>query len=90
MCRDGYYYLFCTVDYYWCLTLVFRSKDPYDFGIRDASSKLIARLPCAAPEFYRVNGEDYVSSSHTPLFGEQMCRVKWVDDKREDKRRGEL
>jgi hypothetical protein len=78
--RDGYYYLFRTVDYYRCLTLVFRSEDPYDFGIGDASSKLVARLPCAAPEFYAVNGEEFVSSSHTPLFGEQMCRMKWVED----------
>jgi hypothetical protein len=80
MYRDGYYYLFRTVDYYRCLALVFRSEDPYNFGVGDASSKLVARLPCAAPEFYTVSGEDFVSSSNTPLFGEQMCRVQWFED----------
>ncbi len=78
--RSGYFYLFRTVGYYTCMTLVFRSEDPYDFGVGDASSKFVGRLPCAAPEFYTIDGQDYVSSSHTPLFGEQMCRVKWVDD----------
>ena len=78
--RDGYYYLFRTVNYYRCHTLVFRSEDPYDFGIGDSSEKLVARLPCAAPEFYEIDGVEYVSSSHTPLFGEQMCRVRWVED----------
>ena len=78
--RSGYFYLLRTVAYYNCQTLVFRSEDPYDFGIGDASSKLVARLPCAAPEIYVVDGQEYVSSSHTPLFGEQMCRLRWVSD----------
>lgn len=78
--KEGFFYLFRTINYYACYTLVFRSEDPYDFGIGDASPKLVARLPCAAPEFYTIDGQDYVSSSHTPLLGEQMCRVKWVED----------
>jgi hypothetical protein len=78
--KEGYYYLFRTVNYYRCLTLVFRSEDPCDFGVGDASSKLVGRLPCAAPELYEIEGKEYVSSSHTPLFGEQMCRLRWVED----------
>ena len=78
--RSGYYYLFRTVGYYNCLTLVFRSEDPFDFGVGDASSKLVARLPSGAPEIYSVDGQDYVSSSHAPLFGEMMCKLKWVAD----------
>ena len=78
--REGYYYLFRTVRYTNCLTYVFRSDDPFDFGVGDASAKLAGRLPCAAPEIYALNGHEYVSSSHTPLFGEQLCRIKWVPD----------
>ena len=78
--KDGYFYLFRTVDYYRCMTLVFRSDDPYDFGIGDARSKMIGRLPCAAPELYMIDGVEYVSSSHAPLFGEQMCRVRWLEE----------
>ncbi len=78
--RSGYFYLFRTVGYYNCMTMVFRSEDPYDFGVGDASAKFVGRLPAAAPEFYTVEDQEYVSSSHTPLFGEQMCRIRWVDD----------
>ncbi len=78
--KAGYYYLFRTVGYYNALTLVFRSEDPYDFGIGDASTKLVGRIPCAAPEIYTFDGQEYLSSSHTPLMGEMMCRLKWVDD----------
>jgi hypothetical protein len=78
--RSGYYYLFRTVNYYRCLTLVYRSEDPYDFGIGDAGDKLVGRLPSGAPEIYEIDGAEYVSSSHSPLFGETMCRLEWVDD----------
>lgn len=78
--RNGFFYLFRTVDYYYCRTLVFRSDDPFDFGVGDASDKLVARLPCAAPELYEFDGVEYVSSSHTPLEGEQLARLGWVAD----------
>ena len=78
--RDGFYYLFRTVNYYRCLTYVFRSDDPTDFGIGDASTKLVGRLPCAAPEVYRVGDAEFVSSSHQPLFGESICRLRWVEE----------
>jgi hypothetical protein len=78
--KEGYFYLFRTVDYYRCMTLVFRSDDPLNFGIGDAGSKFVGRLPCAAGELYSFDGQEYVSSSHTPLFGEQLCKLKWVED----------
>jgi hypothetical protein len=78
--KDGYFYLFRTIDYYRCDTAVFRSEDPTDFGIGDAGAHFVGRLPCGAPEFYEVDGQEYVSSSHAPLFGEMMCRLCWVDD----------
>ncbi len=78
--RDGYYYLFRTEDYYKSLTHVFRSEDPTDFGIGDASSKYVGVFPVAAPELYTIDGHEYVSSNHNPPLGTQMCRMKWVDD----------
>ena len=77
--REGYYYLFRTVSYYKAITFVFRSEDPFDFGIGDASEKLVCRLECAAPELYTFDGIDYLSSSHAPLVGEQMCTLAWVE-----------
>lgn len=78
--KEGYFYLFRTVDYYYCRTLVFRSEDPYDFGIGDASSKLVGRLPAAAPELYAFGEREYVSSSHAPLFGESLAPLAWIED----------
>jgi hypothetical protein len=78
--KEGYFYLFRTINYWRAMTLVFRSEDPYDFGIGDAGSKLVGRFPAAAPELYTIDGEEYVTSSHDPLFGEQMCRMRWIDD----------
>jgi hypothetical protein len=78
--KAGYLYLFRTIDYYRGRTLVFRSDDPLDFGVGDASGKLVGRIACAAPELYEFDGVEYLSSSHTPHVGEQLCRVAWVAD----------
>jgi len=78
--KGGFYYLFRTVDYYRAVTLVFRSEDPFDFGVGDARGKFVGRLPCAAPELYEFDGIEYVSSSHAPLECEKMCRIRWVED----------
>jgi len=76
--RDGYYYMFRTQDYYAALTHVFRSEDPYDFGIGDASDKYVGVFPAAAVEVYVDGcGNEYVSSNHDPRLGTQMCRLKW-------------
>jgi hypothetical protein len=75
--REGYFYLFRTVDYYRAETHVFRSDDPTDFGIGDARDKYVGPFPAAAPEIYAVGGQEYVSSNHNPPLGTQMCRLRW-------------
>ncbi len=77
--RSGYYYLFRTVDYYSGETHVFRSIDPHDFGVGDLRDKHVCRIRVAAPEIYCIEGQEYVSSSHNPPLGEQMCRLRWVE-----------
>ena len=78
--RDGFYYLFRTVDYYSAMTHVFRSEDPLDFGVGDASDKYVCRFPVGAPELYRIYGQEYVTSNHNPPLGTQMCRMQWIED----------
>ena len=78
--RDGYYYLFRTENYYAKRTHVFRSEDPFDFGVGDASDKFVCLFPAAAVEIYEIEGREYVTSSHDPKQGEFMARLKWVDD----------
>lgn len=78
--RDGYYYLFRTEDYYKARTHVFRSEDPMDFGVGDASSKYVGLFPAGAPELYIIEGQEYVSSNHNPPLGTQVCRMKWVEE----------
>ncbi len=76
--RDGYFYMFRTQDYYAARTHVFRSEDPYDFGIGDAGDKYVGVFPAAAVEIYADgSGNEYVSSNHAPRLGTQMCRLKW-------------
>lgn len=77
--REGRYYLFRTVDYYRALTYVFVSDDPFDFGIGNAREKLVGRIACAAPEIYEFDGVEYLSSSHAPLEGEKLCRLRWIE-----------
>lgn len=77
--RDGYYYLFRTEDYYTARTHVFRSEDPLDFGVGDASDFYVGPFPAAAPELYTMpDGREYVSSNHNPPLGTEMCRMRWV------------
>ena len=76
--HDGYWYLLRTERYYEARTHVFRSENPLDFGLGDASGRYVGTLPVAAPELYTIDGQDYVSSNHDPLLGTQMCRLEWV------------
>jgi hypothetical protein len=78
--RDGYYYLFRTENYYEARTHVFRSEDPLDFGIGDASGKKVGMLPVAAPEIYRIDGSEYVSSNHNPPLGTQLAELGWEEE----------
>jgi len=79
--KEGYYYLFRTQNYYDGETYVFRSEDPCDFGIGDASDKFVCKIDCAAPEIITdTEGNEYLSSSHNPQAGNFLCRLKWVED----------
>ena len=78
--NEGYYYLFRTENYYESKTHVFRSKNPMDFGVGDASDKYIGVFPAAAVEIYKINNMFYVSSNHNPPLGTQMAEIKWVKD----------
>ena len=79
--KEGYYYLFRTKNYYTGETYVFRSEDPFDFGLGDASEKFVCEIYCAAPEIITdVEGNEYLSSSHNPKVGNYLCRLEWIDD----------
>jgi sucrose-6-phosphate hydrolase SacC (GH32 family) len=76
--RDGYYYLLRTVTYYESNTQVFRSEDPLDFGVNDASEKHVGVFPVAAPEIILgPDGREYVLSVHQPPKGMQICPIRW-------------
>jgi hypothetical protein len=77
--RGGSYYMFRTADYRSATTHVFRSDDPLDFGIGDASDKYVGRIAVAAPEIIvDGRGQEYITSNHDLLGGTQICRLAWV------------
>ena len=79
--RGGYYYLFRTEDYNSAATHVFRSADPRDFGIGDASAHYVGPLAVAAPEIIlSPQGGEYITSNHHTVTGTEICRLRWVDD----------
>jgi hypothetical protein len=60
--RDGYYYLFRTLGRHKGV-LVFRSRDPFDFGTGDMRDRAITHLPLMAPEIVTgPDGQDYITS----------------------------
>jgi len=76
--RSGYYYLFRTENYAGQRTHVFRSADPADFGIGDASAHYVGLLAVAAPEIIvDENGAEYITSNHDLTGGTRMCRLVW-------------
>ena len=76
--RRGYYYLFRTEHYSRALTHVFRSEDPFDFGIGDASDRYVGRIAVAAPEIIvDRDGNEYITSNHDLLAGTRICRLRW-------------
>ena len=75
---DGYYYLFRTSEYRSpARTHVYRSSDPYDFGLGD-DSKWITTLRLAAPEIVKHGDQYYVSTVEDLKGGVQMFHLKWV------------
>ena len=76
--RAGFYYLFRTEDYASARTLVFRSVDPFDFGVGDARAKYVGPMAVAAPEvIVDEEGDEYITSNHDLLAGTMICRLRW-------------
>jgi hypothetical protein len=79
--KEGYFYLFRTEDYGSAMTHVFRSEDPYDFGIGNAEDKYVGRIEAAAPEIiFDAVGNEYISSNHDLTGGTRLCRLKWLSE----------
>jgi len=79
--RGGYYYLMRTEDYAGAKTHVFRSTDPHDFGIGDASCHYVGPLAVAAPEIILdAEGNEYITSNHNLSGGTMICRLRWAED----------
>lgn len=71
---EDHYYLFRASSITF-KTYVYRSSNPYDFGINN-DSKLIAELPVKAPEIIYNNGQYYISDL-ADFQGIKLARLKW-------------
>ncbi len=75
---DGYYYLFRTSEYYpLARTHVYRSKDPFNFGLGD-DSKWVQTLRISASEVVQLGDQYYISSVEDLKGGIQLFHLKWV------------
>lgn len=75
---DGYYYLFRTSEYRPpARTHVYRSTDPFDFGL-GTDEKWITTLRVAAPEVVQVGNQYYISSVEDLKGGIQLFKLKWA------------
>ena len=78
--RGGWFYLFRTENYAARKTHVFRSTNPHDFGIGDASEHYVCPFPVAAPEIILdAEGNEYITSNHNLAGGTMMCRLAWEE-----------
>jgi len=76
--KDGFFYLFRTSEYRSpARTHVYRSEDPFDFGLGN-DSKLVATLRVAAPEVIEVGDDLYISSVEDLKGGIQLAKLKWI------------
>jgi len=76
--ESGAYYLFRTQRYGAAAqTSVYRSLDPFDFGVEDDRC-LVGRLPVAAPEIIHHEGQWYIAALMPSLKGIQIARLKWT------------
>ena len=79
--RQGYYYLFRTENYAQAKTHVFRSQDPFDFGVGNARAYYVGPVAAAAPEIIQDEaGREYITSNHDLVGGTQLCRLSWQND----------
>lgn len=76
--RGGFFYLLRTANYAKGETYVYRSEDPFDFGLGD-DSHLVGMLDVAAPEII-VDGErEYVTSNKDLRGGCRLQRLAWAE-----------
>jgi hypothetical protein len=79
--RGDSFFLFRTEDYASARTHVFRSGDPFDFGIGYARSKYVRSIAVAAPEIViDEDGSEYITSNHDLRGGTMICRLRWEAD----------
>jgi hypothetical protein len=72
---SGWFYLFRTQHYgQKSKTSVYRSKDPYNFGIND-DRFLVTTMPVAAPEIIEHEGQLYMAALLPSLKGIQIARL---------------
>lgn len=73
---DGYFYLFraSSMDFN---TYVYRSTNPYDFGVGN-DNKLIAILPIKAPELFEHEGQWHISDL-ADFQGIKLARLSWEE-----------
>jgi hypothetical protein len=75
---DGFYYLFRTSEYRSpARTHVYRSHDPFDFGLGH-DGQWVTTLRVAAPEIVQVGDRYYISSVEDMKGGVQLARLKWT------------
>ena len=72
---EGYYFLFRSSSSTGT-TFVYRSDDPYNFGVNN-DDKLVAELPVWAPEIIFDNGEWFISDI-ADFQGVMLARLRWV------------
>jgi beta-fructofuranosidase len=72
---EGYYYLFRSSSITGT-TFVYRSKDPYNFGVNN-DDKLITELPVWAPEILFEDGQWYISDI-ADFRGVMLANLTWA------------
>ena len=76
--HEGYYYLFRTSEYRPpARTHVYRSRDPFDFGL-GTDAKWVTTLRVAAPEIVQLDDQYYISTVEDLKGGVKLARLKWL------------
>jgi len=76
--EPGEYYLFRTQVYgTGAQTCVYRSTDPLNFGIHNDEGHFVCKLPVAAPEIIKHEGQYYIAALLPSLKGIQVAPLKW-------------
>ncbi len=75
--QGEWFYLFTTQRYLGTpRTSVFRSRDPFNFGLHDDRPR-VTQLPVAAPEIVQHEGHWYIAALKPRLDGIRMARLQW-------------